>query len=270
MSHKLFRPFTSLVMALAVTFAGVSPALAAPPGNDDFNSATVVTEPLPFSDSINTTEATTAGDDPDCFGQGPTVWYSFTPSQDVLIQANTFGSDYDTTLSVYIGSQGALNQIACNDDAGGLQSLVFFQAFASETYFLMVGAFGSGPGGNLVFGAIQAPPPLTVDLQLDATGSFDKAGNAYLRGTITCSRPILVELAADVTQPVGKRSIFGFSEDFVDCDGETHWELTVPGENGRFAGGKATVNVLASAFDVETGTAVEAFASGPVRLRSRR
>src|SRR3972149_5660917 len=119
MSHKLFRPFASLILALAITFAGVSPALAAPPSNDDFDFATVVTEPLPFGDAINTLEATTAGDDPDCAGQGPTVWYSFSPSQDMQIQANTIGSDYDTTLSVYVGSRGNLPPIAGHADAVG-------------------------------------------------------------------------------------------------------------------------------------------------------
>lgn len=270
MSYKLFRPFASLMLALAVTFAGVSPALAAPPSNDDFNSATTVTEPLPFSDAINTVEATTAGDDPDCFGQGPTVWYAFTPSQDVLIQANTFGSDYDTTLSVYTGSQGNLTQLDCNDDFNSLQSAVTLNAVANQTYYFMVGTFASGPGGNLSFTVREPPPPLILDLQLDRTGSFDRPGNAYLRGTLTCSRPVLVELAADLSQPVGKRTIVGFSETFVECDGETRWEITIPGENGRFAGGPATANVLASAFDFETGTSAEAFVSGTVRLKGKR
>jgi hypothetical protein len=100
MSHKLFRAFAGLLLALTITLAGASPALAAPPANDDFGSATIVPEPLPFSDAINTSEATTAVDDPDCVGNGPTVWYTFTPSQDMPVRAATIGSDYDTTLSV--------------------------------------------------------------------------------------------------------------------------------------------------------------------------
>ena len=270
MSYKLFRPIASLVLALVITFAGVSPALAAPPSNDDFNSATVVTEPLPFSDAINTVEATTAGDDPDCAGQGPTVWYVFTPSQDMSVQANTFGSDYDTTLSVYTGSQGNLTQITCNDDFGNLQSAVTFDVVANETYYLMVGSFASGPGGNLVFTVRLPPEPVTLDLQLDATGSFDKQGNAILRGTLTCSRPISIQLTADASQPVGRRTIVGSGENFIECDGETRWEVTVPGANGRFAGGPATANVQASAFDFDTGTFVQAFASGAVRLKGQR
>jgi hypothetical protein len=119
-------------------------------GSDDFDDANVISE-LPFSDSVDTFGATTASDDPDCVGQGPTVWYAFTPEEDLNVDANTFGSDYDTTLSVYTGSRGNLTQIACNDDTDGLQSRVQFAAVAEETYFFMIGAFGSGPGGQLVF-----------------------------------------------------------------------------------------------------------------------
>jgi len=270
MSYNLFRSCTSLVLTLVITVAGASPVLAAPPANDDFSSATTVTEPLPFGDAINTVEATTASDDPDCVGQGPTVWYTFAPSQDMDVQANTYGSDYDTTLSVYTGSQGNLTQIACNDDAGSLQSAVTFTALANETYYFMVGAFASGPGGNLVFTVTLPPPPLTIELQLGATGSFDRQGNAIIRGTLTCSKFAIVEIAVDVTQPVGKKAIHGFSETFFDCNGETGWETTVPGSDGRFAGGRATVNVLVDAFDPETGNVVEAVASGTVRLRSQR
>src|SRR3712207_847829 len=88
---------------------------AQPPNNDDFDSATIISS-LPFSNSINTVEATTAADDPFCAGNGHTVWYSFTPDEDgevnAFLEANTVGSDYDTTLSVYTGSRGNLEQIA--------------------------------------------------------------------------------------------------------------------------------------------------------------
>jgi hypothetical protein len=50
--------------------------------NDDIANATPITS-LPFDDSLNTTAATMAPDDPDCFGNGPTVWYTFTPTEDV-------------------------------------------------------------------------------------------------------------------------------------------------------------------------------------------
>jgi hypothetical protein len=89
-----------------------------------------------------------APDDPFCAGRSATVWYAFTPTSDMVLRAHTFGSDYDTTLSVYTGSPGNLSQIACNDDALGLQSQVVFTATAGETYYFMVGAFGEGLAGT--------------------------------------------------------------------------------------------------------------------------
>jgi hypothetical protein len=80
------------------------------------------------------------------------VWYTFTPRASKRIEVNTFGSDYDTDLVIYTGTPGDLTEIACVDDAGNtVQSKVVFDAVAGETYYIMVGAWNSGPGGNLVF-----------------------------------------------------------------------------------------------------------------------
>lgn len=92
-----------LVMALLVA----SPAGA--DANDDRADATVVSEPLPFTDSLDASTATGDATDPGCFAApgdpaNPTVWYSYTPSSDGIVQANTFGSNYDTTLSAYVES----------------------------------------------------------------------------------------------------------------------------------------------------------------------
>jgi hypothetical protein len=72
MPHKLRRTALLLLTVPALVLLAASPAIAQPPANDDFDNATVVPG-LPFTDQLNTTEATTAADDPDCFGQGATV-----------------------------------------------------------------------------------------------------------------------------------------------------------------------------------------------------
>jgi hypothetical protein len=142
-----------LVLALVTT----SPALAQP-ANDDFDTARVVTG-LPFIDSISTVDATTAGDDPFCNGFEHTVWYSFTPAQDVTIRADTSGSDYATSLSAYTGSRGALSQVAC----ASFPAQITFNARANTTYFFMVASVCCGnPGGNLVFRL--NPPPTNDDI----------------------------------------------------------------------------------------------------------
>jgi hypothetical protein len=115
---------------------------------------------LPFSAAVSTVEATAAVDDPSCFGNDTSVWYAFTPVISTSLTAETFGSDYDTTLSAYTGTQGALTQLACNDDAGaGVQSQIRFPVSAGTTYYFMVAGAG---GGNLVFALDAAPLALVA------------------------------------------------------------------------------------------------------------
>jgi hypothetical protein len=266
MPQKLRRTALLLLTVPALVLLAASPAIAQPT-NDDFDSATVVPG-LPFTDQVNTTEATTAADDPECEGQGPTVWYSFTPTEDLRVEANTFGSDYDTTLSVYTGAPGALTQIACNDDAAGsLQSRVRFDATAGQTYFFMVGSFASGPGGNLTF-SVDVATALELGLTIDPTGSVvPSKGVVAISGTVTCSEPALVEVQGRMQQRIGRLLITGFFFTFVECTPPaTAWSATVEGENGLFVAGQAQVDAFA--FAPEEGEFAEA--SATVRLRGSR
>ncbi|MGH2660064.1 MAG: hypothetical protein ACRDHS_10465 [Actinomycetota bacterium] len=181
--------FVAILTALGSWLLGMPTAAAVVPGNDDIANATVITA-LPFTDSLDTTDATTAPDDPQCEGNAHTVWYSFTPATDVSIAPNTFGSDYDTTLSAYTGFPGALTQIACNDDFLGLQSRIRFDAAAGTTYFIMVGSFDETEGGDLVLSVGATPAklrPATASLSFEdsfvdeGTCAFDIAGSFEVR-----------------------------------------------------------------------------------------
>jgi|GEM_PF-4811727 len=128
--------------------------LSVPP-NDDFNSALLVTV-LPYQHSVDTMAATVASDDPNMgCGAGRnsnTVWYRLVPSYNGLIEAHTFGSNYDTVMAVFTGTRGSLNRVTCNDDAlGTLQSQVTFEVVANQTYYLEVADHGSPGGGRLRF-----------------------------------------------------------------------------------------------------------------------
>jgi hypothetical protein len=275
MMGKRSSKYALLVLAaLTLGLVQTPAAVAAPPANDDFDSAVLISA-LPFTDSVDTTEATTAGDDPDCAGNGHTVWYSFTAPAEMGIEANTFGSDYDTTLSVYTGSRGALTQIRCNDDAAdSVQSRVRFNATAGVTYFFMVGSFFDSPGGNLTFSVQEIPllpPPLELGVTIDPVGSVvPRTGVATIHGTVTCSRPAFVDLFGELRQRIGRFLIRGFFEDFLECSGETPWSATVTGENGLFVPGRAQAFVFAFAFDPATGEEAFAEASATVRLRPSR
>ena len=124
-----------------------------PPVNDDFDNATVIPA-LPFTDSVFTAGATTAADDPSCNGNQHSVWYSFTPTRDLPVVADTSGSDYATSLGVYTGSRGALSEVACASSPGR----VTFNAAANTTYFFVVASAAGSPGGTLVLSVTEGPP----------------------------------------------------------------------------------------------------------------
>ena len=222
------------------------------PTNDDFEAAVTVTEPLPFTHSVNTAEATPAEDDPpdQCAATGATVWYQFTPTADMRVEANTFGSNFDTGIAVYTGTPGDLTEVTCNDDSQGASSRVRFDATANVTYFFKVGAFAGGTGGDLTFNVNVAPPALEADLTLNPTGIVNsRTGVAMVGGTVTCSEPAFVDIFGELSQRIGRRAtVTAQFYVFVECDGVTEWQAEVVPFNGRLAGGKAETSVSATFF----------------------
>lgn len=87
----------------------------------------------------------------------PSVWYSYTPIADGTAEVSACLSLYDTVLSVHAGCPGtAANQIACNDDACGLQSIVTFDVVAGETYLIRIAGY-SGAYGSFTI-TLSGPP----------------------------------------------------------------------------------------------------------------
>jgi len=275
------RAIASIAATLLIgaTFAG--PVIAAPPGNDDIGSPTIVGA-LPYTDGPHdTTEATTGATDPGfCFDPGgspdrSTVWYSFTPAVSDSYLADTFGSDYDTTL--YVGTPngaGGIDVIACIDDTLGLHSAVRSDALAGTTYLLMVGTCcgggvvgEAGGGGTLEFHLDVAPPPPTVDLVVAARGSFTPSGTATIRGTIACSGDVqFVEMSVGLTQRVGRYLIRGFGGVFEEgCPtSPTPWSIDVTSQDGKFLGGPAQVDAFV--FACSAFECADDFASRTVHL----
>jgi len=274
--RTIFKAGLMLLALLAPIAYNIPTAQAEASPNDDFDSASSISA-LPYTASLNTSEAATAGDDPYCYGQGPTVWYAFTPATSLRVEANTFGSNYDTTLSVYTGTRGGLNQIACNDDTGSLQSRVRFDATAGQTYFFMVGAYSSGSGGDLTLSVSEAPPlpaPLTVDLAINRIGSVNRqSGHATISGTVTCSRLAYVNLNGMLRQKVGRVNVInGWLYTYIACEGQTPWSVTVASDNSnlQFTMGPATAALSAFVYDSEREEYISADAQRDVRLTGSR
>jgi hypothetical protein len=256
---------TALVLGLVLVTP--SPAVAAPPANDDFDNA-VAFSAVPFEATEDTTEATVADDDPaDCVGGSTnTVWYAVTLTATTEIGVDTIGSDYDTVLSAWTGPRGALNLVACNDDSGSPQSRIAFTAQAGVTYHLLVGTFPGSPPGNLVLHGQALPPKVTLAITLDATGAVSD-GAAAIHGTVGCSRPVELTVTGTLRQQQGPRVAVGSYRTAVSCPATaTNWQATVLGETRAFRRGPADAVAVAEFVDVVRVETIRARATGTIQL----
>jgi hypothetical protein len=234
--------FVSLLIAWSLAFA--VPVLAAAPSNDTFGGATVIGS-LPFTQTLDTTEATTDATDQeanpsDCGAPAmdASVWYTVTASSDDGIAVDVSQSSYSAGVSVVTGSPGSFTFVTCGPGA------VEFPTVNGETYSIV--AFddqtdgSAANGGTLVINVEAVPPPPVVDLTVDPTGLFNsKTGTATITGSVTCTGGAdFTELDVSLRQSVGRFVISGSGFTDFPCDGSTHgWSAEVFPDNGVFKGG---------------------------------
>ena len=147
-SVRLMRRRRLLLAVTAFAFLclpAVAPAWAVPPANDARDNAAVIGA-LPFSGTVDTTEATIGPEDDaaaaTCGLVTPypkSVWYRYTAASDHDVVIDTAGSNY--SVGVGVGSGGSC--VATFAGAGG------FSAQAGQTYFIGVVDIGAGAGGSL-------------------------------------------------------------------------------------------------------------------------
>jgi uncharacterized repeat protein (TIGR01451 family) len=156
------NPSTNYALAVAIMicfqFIFSHAVLAEPQSNDDIAFAKAITS-LPYSDTADTTTATTAADDPTlcAWGKGySSVWYTFHPVISGPYLAKTLGSNYSTVLAIWQGVPGSLTQAAC-----GFGSSLVATLTAGTDYYIEVA--GASTGGSLKFAFEQLTPPPNDD-----------------------------------------------------------------------------------------------------------
>jgi hypothetical protein len=143
-----------------------------PPRNDEPTGAKKISH-LPASLKEITTNATVGASERQpavCSDMGQTVWFTYTPKADGVVQADTIGSivdvgNYDTVIAVYTFDGTVYTDVACNDDApaghadpqNGNSSYVSFPVTAGTTYYFQVGSYHTDmfTGANLVLNVYQ-------------------------------------------------------------------------------------------------------------------
>src|SRR5579884_2240991 len=205
-------------------------APAAPPSNDSFSAATVVTA-LPTTFSASTAGATMESGEPSpaCGSIGATLWYAYTPSATTRVTVDTSGSGFDTVVGVYTGNAvNALAPVACDDDVGGsLQASVTFTATAGTTYRVQVGGFAGNSG--------------TLSLRFAVAAAL--SNDAFASATsLTAVPSTMTAVTTTATTEAGEPS--------PPCApiGATVWYQAKPPSNARL-----TVSTAGSNFDTVVG-----------------
>jgi len=247
---NLLRFAVALLVAALLLAPTSGTALAVQPANDFFLNATVVS--IDFSESLDTTEATTDSDDTqlNVFCGAPatdaSVWYAVTVSADSTIIVDVSQSSYSAGVMVGMRTQGNLSLVAC------APSNVSFFAIANVIYY--VAAFddqydGGANGGLLNISLREAVPP-TLELTVNRMGQVDvRTGIATISGTYTCTNGEYLSGNTDGRQTVGRFAIsgYGYFSNFGVCDGAPHpWSTILAPTNGKFAGGKLMTTTWAS------------------------
>ena len=153
------------------------------PGNDAFAHA----QELPGargSLSASTRRATGEALEPDHGGiSAPlaSLWYRWTAPSDGLFSIGTQGSDFDTVLAAYSGTQlNALVERGFNDDFYGLQSALDLQVHAGDVLYVVVDGYVDSVGEVQLDYALNV---LTVPGNDDFAGSIEIVGNTSVQGS---------------------------------------------------------------------------------------
>ena len=276
-----------------------------PDNNDDFADRITLTGTL-ASDEVSNIGFTGEPGEPDHADVSDVLnsaWWTWTAPTSAQVLLDTFGSDFDTTLAVYTGTDlDTLVEVAANDDSesfdgGTTQSAVAFDAVAGTTYQIAVDGF-SGESGNIDLNLLVDDTTLSsepVDLILDFDGGALQFAQGYDIPSPTFAGFDFSAFTAFDTNDGGNGNlneqvlqiIAGVREDFADFNVRVIWDdrgvdspffdgqdsvVMVVGDSGA-AAGESNIFGIASTVDVPqfTGTPTQsrqdtAFAFGPAHV----
>ena len=266
-----------LVGFLAVPMATAG-AIAKP--INDLPSGAKAIGPLPYSDTSNTSNATTDPLEVSLNNQcgAPAVrkgvWYKAqVPPAGTVVRASAEGSSYSVGLMAVIRSGGRWQVINCAPYV--LIGDVAMSVPSGTTVFILAFDDTQGSqGGTLKFNVRRAVPAPTVQVSIKPRARLRTNGNVNLSGTASCRgrKSVLIDVFAGIRQtvPGGTAEGFQFLSLTVAC-GNTpiNWTFDVapfvipndpnapPPRHPRFVLGAADANVSADAQGPDLGNSAQ-------------
>lgn len=252
----LRQTFTAL-FALFFTIT----AHAAPPANNDLADFATISGVSGMVSATNV-EATKETGEPNHAGNsgGASIWFEWTAPADGVVNFNTIGSNFDTTLAVYSGTDFTDFVLEASDDDGGpnATSALTFSAVDGVTYYIAVDGFGGGTGSITLRWAVELPPPndafANAEAITGATGSVARSNNLATKEVGEPNHAAAGGASAWFAWTAPSNGSFSFDTDGSSIDtllavytGSAVNALTVRGSNDNPAGAGTTARVIFTA-----------------------
>lgn len=204
-AHLVYARATDSLGRAAYSATNTVTFVVDPLANNNFANRFAISTPAHVSGN-NTGATTESGEPTSVFGGGTflqwgaTLWYKWTPPTSGTVTIDTFGSSFNTVLSVYTGSAvNGLTLVQRNDDASGnTASRVSFAATVGTEYQIQVAGYRPFGGGSVAqTGAFQlnlTMPPV-VSITSPANGaSFTVGSNIAVAVTASSSAGLITQL----------------------------------------------------------------------------
>ncbi len=244
----------TLLTLLATTSAVVAPA----PAFADAANATQIAG-VPFSATLDFSTAQPDSDAPNCTYRLPTFWYTYTAPGDQILVA-----ERAAFVTVFTGAPGSLDPLTL---CGGYNpsGQVRFEVAAGQTVYIAVSNDVEATG---TFSLVLAPPPISVQLTLDARARLgSEPGTAIVSGTTTSNNYgwgiVYGELIQKQGRNVAHANLYSFYVG-LDPTTPTTWTATVD-TGSRLLPTRATLTVSVSATDGLTDEGITV--TGTVKIR---
>jgi hypothetical protein len=174
----------------AVTFPAIAPWIAntsGTPVNDAFANAITLTGAEGVSTATNRGGSRESGEpNHGGFSTGASVWWRWTAPRGGPVTFSTCGSDFDTVLAVYRGTErGALTPVATGRDECGQQSQATFTAAPGTVYHVAVQGYAAENGTIALAWQTGAALPQAPNLSAIAPGQGTPAGGVAVTLTGT-------------------------------------------------------------------------------------